>query len=89
MTALFVTLYSYAVAERLGELFLSRRNRRRMHELGFEQRERASSLGIMVALHVAWLLCTPLEAIFLPTSLLPGVPVLAAVIFSLTQILRF
>lgn len=89
MTALFVTLYSYALAERLGELVLSRRNRRRMRELGFEQREGASSLGVMVALHVAWLLCTPLEAIFLPTFLPPGVPVVAAVVFSLTQLLRF
>lgn len=88
MSSLFLCLFTYAVLERLMELYLSRRNRRLLHERGFEQRERSLSLSLMVLLHVSWLVVTPLESLFDPAPLPVWLRLSAAVVFCLTQILR-
>lgn len=88
MSPLFVALYGYAVAERICELFISRRNRHAMAEVGFGQREPSSALVLMVALHVSWLIVTPVEASFFAAPLPDVLTTGAASIFLLAQALR-
>lgn len=88
MSAVFWALYLYALAERLAELFLSRRNRSEMACRGFKQREPARSLAVMVALHVAWLVAVPLESLYAPYPLPAWLSGAAAITFCLAQILR-
>jgi methyltransferase len=88
MSAVFWALYFYALAERLAELFLSRRNRSEMTCRGFKQREPARSLAVMVALHVAWLVAVPLESLYDPYPLPAWLSGAAAIAFCLAQILR-
>lgn len=88
MSAVFVALYLYALAERLAELFLSRRNRLEMARRGFGQREPARALALMVALHVAWLIAVPLEALLDPYPLPALLSGAAAISFCLAQLLR-
>ena len=89
MTIVFTYLYAYALAERASELMISRRNRRAMERQGFSQRESSSSLAGMVALHISWLIASPIEAIWFSTPLPLWLSGLAAVVFCCAQALRF
>jgi len=89
MSPLFTVLFAYSVGERIGELFLSRRNRALMASRGFAQREPLTSLGFMTAMHTAWLLSTLAESSLLPTQLPAWISLTAAAIFCATQLLRF
>lgn len=88
MSPLFTVMFAYSVGERIGELFLSRRNRALMARRGFAQREPLSSLGFMAAMHTAWLISTLCEAALVPAQLPDWITLTAAGIFCATQLLR-
>lgn len=89
MTGLFLVIFGYAVGERIGELFLSRRNRAVMRSRGFAQREPLRSLALMAGMHTLWLASSLAEATLAPMELPIWVAIAAAVLFAAAQALRF
>jgi methyltransferase len=59
-----------------------------MKQRGFEQRERSSQLGIMIALHSLWGPALLAEALVFPTSLPESLIVVAVTVFIAAQALR-
>lgn len=88
MTA-FWLLYGYCLLERVGELFVSRRNQAKMITQGFSEKESVAGLRAMVVMHGSWYLCMVSEVLFLPRVLPLEVTLGAAIVFVMAQILRF
>lgn len=89
MMTVFWVLYGYCVAERVGELLVSRRNQERMTARGFSEKESVSGMQAMVVMHASWYVCMLCEALLFPTTVPVVVSMAAALSFSLAQLLRF
>lgn len=89
MMTIFWVLYGYCVLERIGELVVSRRNQKAMRSRGFSEKESATGLRVMVAMHASWYLCMACEALISPTVVPLIVALVAALSFGLAQGLRF
>jgi len=85
---MFWALFLYCLAERLFEIWLSRRNRVQMQEKGFKQREGGGQLSIMVVMHSIWYVALLAETILYPTPLSATVVAVSTAIFLVTQLLR-
>lgn len=89
MAILFWVLFGYCVAERLGELVVSRRNQRRMKANGFSEKETSAGMRYMVALHSLWYVAMLIEVLSFPWAVPKGVTWFAASAFLVAQALRF
>jgi methyltransferase len=89
MTTLFWTLFAYCVVERLGELFVSRRNQHRMKSSGFSEKETSAGVRCMVGMHSLWYVAMLVEVSSFPSAIPSGVAWFAASAFLVAQVLRF
>lgn len=89
MNAIFWLLFGYCLAERLLELFVSRRNQKSMKERGFSEKESTSGMRAMIILHSSWYVGTLIERLFMPTVIPTTLWFGALVIFFAAQALRF
>jgi methyltransferase len=89
MNAIFWLLFGYCLAERLFELFVSRRNQRSMKERGFSEKESASGMRAMIILHGSWYVGILLERLFTPTMMPMPLWTTATAVFLAAQAVRF
>ena len=89
MSTVFWILFAYCALERLGELFVSRRNQSRMRSSGFSEKETAAGILSMIGLHTLWYVAMVAEVVFSPTSLPPALRYGAVGFFLLAQVVRF
>ena len=89
MKGLFWFLFAYCLFERVGELFISRRNQRAMRAKGFIETESKGGMVAMIALHVAWYVSLLIEGLARPLHVSTLVQIVALTLFMLAQGLRF
>ncbi|MEY4669952.1 MAG: hypothetical protein RL518_2651 [Pseudomonadota bacterium] len=89
MLSVFWVLFAYCVVERVGELFVSRRNQGRMKSDGFSEKETSAGMRLMIALHASWYVAMVVEVVTFPTLIPRGLQLLAVSAFLLAQVLRF
>jgi methyltransferase len=89
MLSIYWVLVTACIVERIVELFISRRNRRRLLERGYSERESKTALRMMVLVHVSWFCALIVEPVFFSWNVPAVVPILALVVFLSAQLLRF
>ncbi len=88
MIAAYWIVIIFLIAQRLGELFYSKRNQRRLLENGYCRVEPGHELALMVGLHVSWFLGLMIEPLLAGPKPVAALFLPAAVCFAIAQGLR-
>ena len=88
MRPIFIAALAYLVASRILELVISRRHERRLLQRGGRRIGR-DGLGLLIVVHVGWILSLLGEELLAPHAATASVEIAPAVVFVVAELVRY